>query len=1026
MKQFRWINDGLGWLVFFIATTVYFLTLEPTASWWDCGEYIATAYKLQVGHPPGAPFFQMVGRFFSLFAFGDTSKVAMMINAMSAISSSLTIMFLFWTITLLGRKLLPSEDKMSTGQKIGLFGSALVGSLAYTFSDTFWFSAVEGEVYAMSSFFTALVFWAILKWERVADQPHSNRWLVLIAFIIGLTIGVHLLNLLALPAVAFVYFFKKYPFSWKGAFVTALISVVLLFLTLYGIIPWIVDLSARFELFFINVIGLPFNTGTLIYFALLIGLITYGIHYTRKKGKPLTQTAILAFAFILIGYSSFLMLIIRSNANTPIDENNPEDAISLLSYLNREQYGTYPIFYGHYYNAPLDPREPYKDGRAVYIKDRETGKYIVADDRKGNIPNYDSRFESIFPRMWSNQKSIHIQEYERWGGTGGIPIQVRRGSGETETLYRPNFTQNLRYFFRYQIGHMYFRYFMWNFAGRQNDVQGHGSLHEGNWISGIGFLDEMRLGNLKEYPEIWRNNVAHNKFYMLPLLLGLIGLFFHIRKHGKGALLVALLFFMTGLAIIIYLNQYPYQPRERDYAYAGSFYAFSIWIGLGVLALHESLKKYIKSIPAAAVSTAAALVLVPGIMATEGWDDHDRSGKTAARDFAEVYLRSCAPNAVLLTNGDNDTFPLWYAQEVEDVRTDVRVVNYMLASGSWYVHQLATKVYDSEPLPLSLTKAQYERGTNDYVPYVGREGVDRVDVQEIIRFIASDNSTTQVQASSGKRLNFFPTKKFRLKVDSAACVDNGIVPRELADQIVPYIEWDVKKNHFFKNDLMLMDFLANFNWSRPLYLASPAAIEDVFDVSQYCHLEGFVYRFMPVRANNYMRRMGGLTTTDICKDALMQQERWGNLHRDDVSVDRESYRNTAIPRNNFLQLAQALIRENRNEEAIVVMDRVMEKFPDHKVMFDMYMLGYIDLYFQAKAFDKGAVVARRIADNYTQMLRYYDSLKPDHAKLFASDRQQALSVINNIVSIAREYQQEELRNEASQILQTYMPGTEVQ
>lgn len=1025
MKQFRRINDLLGWLVFAIATVVYFLTLEPTASWWDCGEYIATAFKLQVGHPPGAPFFQLVGRFFTLFAFGDTSKVAMMINGMSAISSSLTIMFLFWTISLLGRKLMPEVEKMTLGHKMALFGSALVGSLAYAFSDTFWFSAVEGEVYAMSSFFTALVFWAILKWDLVADEPHANRWLVLIAFIIGLTIGVHLLNLLALPAVAYVYFFRKYQFSWKGAIYTGLISVILLFVTLYGIIPWVVDLSARFELFFVNSIKLPFNTGTIIYFILLIALIVYGLSYAKKKAKPLLQIGVLSFAFLLIGYSSFFMLIIRSNANTPIDENNPEDAISLLSYLNREQYGSNPIFYGQYYNAPLDPRKPYKDGRPVYRKDKAAGKYIIADDRKGNIPNYDSRFKSIFPRMWSSQKSIHIQEYERWGGKGGIPIQVRKGGGETETLYRPTMGQNLRYFFRYQIGHMYFRYFMWNFAGRQNDVQGHGSLHEGNWISGITFLDEMRLGNLKEFPEPWLRNVAHNKFFMLPLLLGLIGLFFHIRKHGKGALLVGLLFLMTGLAIIIYLNQYAYQPRERDYAYAGSFYAFSIWIGLGVIGLYENLRKVIPGIPAALTITLATLVLVPGIMAKEGWDDHDRSGKTAARDFAEIYLNSCAPNAILLTNGDNDTFPLWYAQEVEGIRTDMRVVNYMLASGSWYVHQLATKVYDSEPLPLSLTKEQYERGTNDYVPYVGREGIDRINVEEIVRFIGSDQQSTKVQMQSGKYINYFPTKKFRLMVDSAACVDNGIVPRELADQIVPYIEWDVKKNHLFKNDLMLLDFLANFGWSRPLYFASPAAIDDVFDFSEYCHLDGFVYRFMPVRAKNYLRRMGGLTNVDVCYDKLMSHPRWGNLEKPDVSVDRESYRNSAIPRNNFLQLAQALIRENRKEDAIAALDRVLEKFPDHKIMFDMYMLGFIDMYYQAEAMEKGDDVARKIAYNYTEMLDYYDSLRPDHARLFSSDRQQALAVMNNIFRLAQEYGRDDIKTEAEQVMQAHMPQAEM-
>ena len=585
----RW-NTILGWASFLIAFIVYMVTLEPTASWWDCGEYISTAYKLQVGHPPGAPTFQIFGRFFSLFAFGNTSNVAMMINAMSAFSSALTILFLFWTITLLARKLIKAENGFTLNQVITLFGSAFVGAMAFTFSDSFWFSASEGEVYAMSSAFTAITFWAILKWEVVADEKHSLRWLILIAFLIGLTIGIHLLNLLAIPAITFVYYFRKYKPTRKGMFIAGLVSVFILFLLMYVFIPGIVKLAGSFELFFVNSLGMPFNSGTIIYFALLIGLIVWGHFYTVRKFKSVLNTMILAFVFLLIGYSSFFILIIRSNANTPIDENSPEDAIGLLSYLNREQYGTYPLYYGQYYNAPV---VDYKDGTPVYVKDKAKGKYVITDDRKESEAVYDSRFETIFPRMWSNQKTGHVKYYKQYGKVKGTPVTVRKSDGTSETLYKPTFGENLRFFFSYQLGHMYFRYFMWNFSGRQNDIESQGEPENGNWITGFNFLDNGRLGNQSDLP-ISRENNAHNKYYMLPLLLGFAGLFYHLRKNKNDTWIIFLLFLMTGIAIVVFLNQYPLQPRERDYAYAGSFYAFAIWIGLGIIQVAEWLKRFLK------------------------------------------------------------------------------------------------------------------------------------------------------------------------------------------------------------------------------------------------------------------------------------------------------------------------------------------------------------------------------------------------------------------------------------------------
>ena len=1006
MEKFTKLNNIVGWIVFAIATMVYLLTLEPTASWWDCGEYIATAYKLQVGHPPGAPFFQLLGRFFSLFAFGDTSKVALMINAMSALSSSFTILFLFWTITMLARKVVAPDFKFTDGKIYAILGSGMVGALAYTFSDSFWFSAVEGEVYAMSSFFSAIVFWAILKWELVADEKHSYRWIILIAYLVGLSIGVHLLNLLAIPAVSFVYYFKKYKPTSKGIILTAIISFLVLSVIMYIIIPGIVQLSSRFELFFVNSIGLPFNTGTIIYFLLLIGLIVWGLRYTRKKAKVVVNTAILAFVFILIGYSSFFMLIIRSNANTPIDENSPEDAISLLSYLNREQYGDWPIFHGQYFNAPI---ADYEDGSPIYVKDKEKGKYIITDNRKNSIPAYDPRFTTIFPRMWSSQKPEHARVYKRYMGEG-IPERVSKSDGTTEIVKKPSFGDNLNYFFSYQVGHMYFRYFMWNFAGRQNNIESQGEPENGNWISGIGFLDDWRLGDQSNLPES-RSNPAHNKFYFLPLILGLIGLFYHMNTSKKDALIVGLLFFMTGFAIIIYLNQYPYQPRERDYAYAGSFYAFSIWIGLGALSIYNAIRKKVKQEHIVAIGVSVAcLVLVPGIMARDGWDDHDRSGKYAAVDFAKNYLNSCAPNSILITNGDNDTFPLWYAQEVEGVRTDVRVVNYMLASGYWYIHQLGTKIYDSERLPFTLSPRQYDKGVNQYIPYYNRNLPDYVEVKDVIDFIADDSERSKLPLQTGEKINYIPTKKLKLTIDSATVVDNGIVPPELAHLIVPEIKWTLRQNALYKNDLMFLDFLASSNWDRPIYFANPSSMSKVFNVDKYCHLEGFVYRFMPVKAKEYISGIGGVSA-DVSYDIIMNKCEWGNLNDPNVAIDRESARNSRMPKQNFLRLAQALINENKADSAIAVLDKSMEVFPPEKFHFDLLMLPFAEAYYQAGSIEKGNELVHGMFELYSDDLRYYLSLDPVFTDAYYKEQvQQAFGVVQRLGQIAKENGQMELGN----------------
>lgn len=1009
MENFKRLNNIGGVVTFVISAIVYILTLEPTASWWDCGEYIATAFKLQVGHPPGAPLFQILGRFFSLFAFGNTENVALMVNLMSAMVSALTIMFLFWTITHLARKIVVDGKITTSKEGYIVLLSGFIGALAYTFSDSFWFSAVEGEVYAMSSFFTAIVFWAILKWEEQHDETHSIRWIIFIAYLVGLSIGVHLLNLLAIPAIAFIWYFKKYKdVNAKGITITAILSFLVLAIIMYFIIPGVVSLAAKFELFFVNTIGLPFNSGTIIYFILLIGGLTYGIIWSQKRRKLLSNTILLSLTFILIGYSSFLMLVIRANANTPINENSPDNAISLLSYLNREQYGTWPILTGQYYNSPTDPQNPGSDGDPIYIRDNEKGRYIITDERKNTIANYDSRFTTFLPRMYSSQAN-HVRAYKSWGKVEGRPISIVNDQGEQEVIYKPTFTENMRFLFRYQLGHMYLRYFMWNFVGRQNDTQGHGGVKDGNWISGVSFIDNALLGDQSNLPDSMKSP-ARNTYFFLPLLLGFIGMFFHFNRNSKDALVVALLFFMTGIAIVLYLNQTPFQPRERDYAYSGSFYAFAIWIGLGVYSIYEFIRKKVNggvALPATGIIT----LIVPVLMAAQNWDDHDRSGKYAARDFAANYLNSCDPNAILITNGDNDTFPLWYAQEVEGIRTDVRVVNYMLSGSDWYVHQLARKIYDSEPLKFKLTPKQYDKGVNEAV-YIYEQLKTRVELKQVIDFIASNDPRSKLPMNNGEMISFLPTRQLRLTVDKDNAIKNGIVPPYMADSVVPYIDWNVKSNFLFKNDIMLLDFLANNNWERPLYFASPNSVNDVLDIDRYCHLTGVVYKFIPVPAEDYYKGLGGVDEI-ASYDILMNKTKWGNLKDPDVVVDPESARNSQMLKQNYYRLAQALVNKGKNTEAVAVVDHVINEFPNAKFPFDIYMISLLDVYYKAGAPDKGNSFGKTIAKVFGEKLAFYNQVEPKFASHYKEDAEEATMVLARIYSIAKEYNQSELMNEIS-------------
>jgi hypothetical protein len=1008
MKKYNKLNNIFGWITFVLASVVFLLTIEPTASWWDCGEYIATAFKLQVGHPPGAPLFQMIGRFFSLFAFGDVSHVARMVNAMSALCNGFTILFLFWSITMLAKKIVvKAGQEITNGQMYTIFAAAFIGSMAYTFTDSFWFSGVEGEVYAMSSFFTALTFWAILKWDVVADEKHASRWIILIAFLIGLAIGVHLLNLLVIPATCLVFYFRKFKTTRWGVVATLAVGIILLAIVMFLIIPGVVELSGKFEMVFVNGFGLPFNSGTVFYFLLLIGLLAWGLFYTRKKGHSIVNTAILAFTFILIGYSSFVMLVIRANAGTPINENAPKDAISLLSYLNREQYGDFPIFYGQYYDAPI---VDYKDGNPVYAKDEAQKKYVVIDEKKGTQPVYDPRFTTIFPRMWSNQRRGAPEFYKNWGGPG-TPIDVTNQDGKTETRVRPSFGENLKFFFTYQVGVMYIRYLMWNFSGRQNDVQGFGSSPtDGNWITGIPFLDKYRLGNPQtNLPESMKNR-ATNKYFMLPFLLGLIGFFYQARKDYQGSLVVTLLFIMTGLAIVVYLNQQPYEPRERDYAYAGSTYAFAFWIGFGVIYLIELVKKYLKKeMLTIGLVTLLLLILVPGIMAKENWNDHDRSGKYSCRDFAAGYLTSCDKQGILFTNGDNDTFPLWYDQEVEGIRTDVRVVNLMLASGSWYIDQMYKKAYDSDPVPLTLRQDQYRPGTNDIIIFYDQGIPGYVELKDLVDFIKSDDPKTFITLNNGERIKYYPTKHVKITVNKEECLKNGIVPKYFADQMVDSIFWTIKSNQLYKNDIMMLDIIASCGWKRPLYFAAPSSVNHCFNVDTFCLSKGWTYQFMPVKSDpeDYIPGMGSVDA-EGSYDALMNKCQYGNLSDPHVYVDPESLNNSVRPKTSMLRVAQHFINHGQKDKAVKIMDRYFKEFPDSKFVLDMYDLPYAELYYKAGETAKANKIVERLLEIYRQNLDFYYSYTGKDREYFKDDIQTALGMLRRMGTVTKEHGQNQL------------------
>jgi len=1015
-KTYKLINNSLGWLLGIIASAVYILTAEPTMSWWDCGEYIATAHKMLVGHPPGAPTFQIIGAVFSQLAGNDPAMVGYWVNVMSALCSGFGIMFLFWTITLFGKKLVANLGGFTPTRTIAVFAAGIVGALTYTFSDTYWFSAVEGEVYSMSSFFTALIFWCILKWDEEYENPKPNtnpqRWIVLMFYLMGLSIGVHLLNLLTLPAVGLIVYFRLsknasykgvilsfaflafgisilYNIGWMFAiwvFIVApllyisfkngaihskaewgvlgalIASVAVVGLILWGIIPGIVSWAGKFEIFCKNTIGLPFNAGTIIYFMIIFGAIGYAIYYGYKKKKQLLRICAYSLFFLLIGYSTFITLVIRSNANPTIDENSPKDAVSLLSYLNREQYGSTPLIYGQSYNSKLDRRQPYTDGTPVYVRSEKEGKYIIADDRKASEPNYDSRDCMFFPRMYSAEKR---DTYLQWMRYNVYNSDSRSDKDNMRSLDRgnlPTMEQNKDFLHTFQLNFMYWRYFMWNFVGRQNEVQGLGDYQNGNWVSGIPFIDNKLVGKQHDMPTTMQYK-GHNTYYFLPLILGIIGLIYYSRRDLKNSFVVFLLFLMTGWAIAIYLNNSAFQPRERDYAYAASFYAFSIWVGFGVFALIALLEKWKNEKGKIATSILITLIcigLVPGIMAKENWDDHDRSNRYTALAFAKAYLDSCEPNSIFFTMGDNETFPLWYAQEVEGYRTDVRVCNLSLLNGSWYVDQMKRKAYNSDPLPISMTWEQYRDGTREQIIFdvAGSQFINLKDVVEYIKDPKFDGKKLifLLPANQGYRSDGATVPaSFSIPVDKEKVLANGTVRPEDADQIVDRITWNVwnrkNKNDFnsiIRSNLILMDILAHFNWDRPLYFSKSSGPDAYFGLEEYFQLDGWAYRFVPIKSKSGRLNMDERVNTTTLPDKLLnvfpnharvdvvnnpEREQkpvypylWGGINDKRVFIPDETARMYGTFKQIYIRTAAQLTEEGNIEKAEQILDKLSEIF----------------------------------------------------------------------------------------------------
>ena len=1108
MKQYKTVNNLVGWITFLIAATVYCMTIEPTASFWDCPEFITTAYKLEVGHPPGAPFFMLTANLFTQFV-SDPALVAKMVNYMSALMSGACILFLFWSITHLVRKLvITDETNITRGQLITVMGSGLVGALAYTFSDTFWFSAVEGEVYAYSSMFTAIVFWLILKWEDVADQPHSDRWIILIAYLTGLSIGVHLLNLLCLPAIVLVYYYKKVPgANAKGSLLALAGSMVLVAAVLYGIVPGVVKVGGWFELLFVNSLGMPFNTGVIVYVALLAAAIIWGIYesYNEKSrtrmnlsflltiamlGIPFyghgasaviigilvlgvlaaylfasklnekirmsartMNTALLCTMMIMVGYSSYALIVIRSVANTPMDQNSPEDIFTLGEYLGREQYGTRPLFYGPAYSSKvaLDVEDGYCVPRQKSTDTKYVRKEKTSPDEKDSYVELPGRVEyeyaqnMLFPRMYS---SAHTAYYKSWQDITGYDVPYDQ-CGEMLMVNMPTQWDNIKFFFSYQLNFMYWRYFMWNFAGRQNDIQSSGEIEHGNWITGIPFIDNLLYGDQNMLPQELKDNKGHNVFYCLPLILGIIGLFWQAWRGQKGIQqfwVVFFLFFMTGIAIVLYLNQTPGQPRERDYAYAGSFYAFAIWIGMGVAGIVHLLRNYMKEVPAAALTSAVCL-LVPIQMASQTWDDHDRSGRYVARDFGQNYLMSLqeSGNPIIYTNGDNDTFPLWYNQETEGFRTDARTCNLSYLQTHWYIDQMKRPAYDSPALPITWDRTEYMEGQNEYVPIRPdfKKQIDKAykAAEEEVLNGKNPEALNNIRAQFGDNpyelkniLKYWvrtkdgqaviPTDSIVVKIDKEAVRRSGMmIPEALGDSIPDYMHISLKdekgnpKRALYKSELMMLEMLANANWERPIYMAITVGTDNQLNMREHFIQEGLTYRFTPFDTE----ALGATIDSEKMYDNLMNKFKFGGIDKPGIYIDENTMRMCYTHRRIFAQLITQLMKEGKKDKALAALEYAEKMIPAFNVPYDVQngALEMAEAYYQLGNNTKADQIIDELANKSVEYLTWYLSLDDNHLLMSQREFIMHLSALDMEVKMMEKYKSKLAGNYTPKVNELY-------
>ena len=1031
--NFKKWNTILGWVVFAIALTTYSLTVEPTISFWDCSEYIATSAKLEVGHPPGAPLFQMMGAFFAMFAF-EASQVALMVNMMSVFSSAFTVLFLFWSLTLLMKRLFVI-DETNNNNAIMVLGSAFVASLAFSFTDSFWFNAVEAEVYAMATLLIAVLLWLGLRWEQDMDEPKGNKWLLLISLVIGLSFGVHFMAILAIPSIGFIYFFKKYKNITLKSFIIANVVIVSILLFIFKLLlPYTLAFFGKTEIFMVNSLGLPFNSGTIFAFLVIVAIFYFGLRYTKQKGMVLPNTILLSVLFILIGFSTWMMLPIRANANVPINENKPSDAAEVLAYYNREQYGEQQLFYGAQFSdsySGLDENNPYSDEKPNYERDYTQKKYIITNNYKNAKQNTDDNHKAFLPRMWSAEHAVNymsftepldfrikpeyaeeqelveiVAEFRNVFNQGRLDLEDYDGFlksyGEYLIVEKPSFANNIKFMFEYQFGYMYWRYLMWNFVGKQNDNQWKGDALNGNWISGVNIFDESRLGNQSQLSSDMKNNRGRNTYYFLPFLLAVIGIVFHIRKDLKSFYVLLALFLFTGIALKIYLNERPFEPRERDYALVGSFYVFAMWIGFGIYGIYDGIKKFIQPKVAIPLVLVISLLAAPVLLAKENWDDHNRSNKYTALAMAKKYLDSCEPNAILFTIGDNDTFPLWYAQEIEGYRTDVRIVNTSLFMTDWYIDQMKRKAYDSDPVPISFSREQYRGSNRDYSFFVERTE-DPILLDDLIKFMSLEDERAKVQLRSGLWVNYFPSKKIIIPIDKDHIIKNKVVSEKFHDSIVPAITFEIKKDALYKNRLMMLDIVNQNNWERPIYFTGGSFGEDDYLwMKDYLQLDGLCFKLVPIRkaqegSPNPMEM--GYIDSDKMFDIVTKWD-WGNSGSDKIYHDPDTRRNGITYRTNLSRLMETLILEEKNDKAKKIADLAMEKMPIDYFNYYTLVEPFAQGYYELNEREKAREILTKLIKKYQEELTYFSSLKPSEQYTMRVDIVSNIERYRNIIRIA--------------------------